>query len=509
MNQERKNEKKTSSLLIITDDNDNFDYSIHLLNIFNKKFNDLNIKLNRIYLINKSEFNDIKRHLKSLQDSSNDFDILTTSKSSNTSLLFNLIDEVNVINNFKQIDLKNVLIDFNDLKIQNGFNTDNTIEPSFLTVSDNRVFVLNQDSFHYQLALCMKILLKRSNMIFSFKTEQEVDQFLKNLNSLFSLELTKSNLINDFSDESLSITNFYSNYWYLSVQVKYLNEKAINLLKKDLSFNCTVPYLNDNYINADFYIYEFDLCRSYIAQMSNEMNTFDPGFNEDIEFLLSKIDLNLFLSKLKQSIDIIEEAIKKNTDEQICVSFNGGKDCCVVLYLYYAIASRLGIKFPIHLVLIKIQHEFDEMIFFINHVIRKFYKNSIDFIIFEDTDKSMKDCLWVLKETHPKISNILIGTRRSDGDYFKNMKAFETTDGDWPKFMRVSPILDWTFSEVWYFIRLLRLPYCSLYDQGYTSIDHSQNTVKNKELLCPDQVNYLPAFRLQNSNAERLSRKKK
>ena len=45
-------------------------------------------------------------------------------------------------------------------------------------------------------------------MIFSFKTEQEVDQFLKNLNSLFSLELTKSNLINDFSDESLSITNF-------------------------------------------------------------------------------------------------------------------------------------------------------------------------------------------------------------------------------------------------------------------------------------------------------------
>ena len=81
--------------------------------------------------------------------------------------------------------------------------------------------------------------------------------------------------------------------------------------------NCFVNVLDNNYINADYCVYEFD----NISKLFNQNST-----SQDLEFLLSKIDYNQFLIKLKSSIDIIEETFKRYKSDQICVSFNGGKD---------------------------------------------------------------------------------------------------------------------------------------------------------------------------------------
>ncbi len=148
------------------------------------------------------------------------------------------------------------------------------------------------------------------------------------------------------------------------------------------------------------------------------------------------------------------------------------------------------------------------MNFFVENIHKHYYRHSFRFIVFSDVSKTMKDCLVEMKTSEPSINSILLGTRRSDGPYFKQMSAFAPTDGDWPEFMRINPILDWTFSEIWYFIRKLQLPYCSLYDQGYTSIDNTQNTIRNSGLLKEDGISYMPAYMLQNQDAERDSRRK-
>ena len=53
------------------------------------------------------------------------------------------------------------------------------------------------------------------------------------------------------------------------------------------------------------------------------------------------------------------------------------------------------------------------------------------------------------------------------------LEPFQRTDHGWPDFMRVHPVLDWTYDEVWDFLRHPNLTlgggpveWCELYDYG-------------------------------------------
>ena len=75
--------------------------------------------------------------------------------------------------------------------------------------------------------------------------------------------------------------------------------------------------------------------------------------------------------------------------------------------------------------------------------------------------------------------------------------------------MRINPILNWTYKDVWKFLRVLELPYCVLYDRGYTSLGNKSTTVPNPELKLIDssgKISYRPAYMLDMDAKERSGR---
>ena len=255
-----------------------------------------------------------------------------------------------------------------------------------------------------------------------------------------------------------------------------------------------------NNVNADSFLYEFD---SLFGDTSATHH-----LSPEIAFLSRQIDVVSFRRKLAASLTVVEKALNLFDTSQLCVAFNGGKDCCVVFYLFYAVCLRAGVRFPLKVLLIQINHQFEEMSVFVQQTLKSFYTSeTLELLVFDEDEAnvSLKECLRQMKQTHPLVRGILMGTRRTDSAYFRNMEAFAPTDGDWPSYTRVNPILDWSYSEVWYFIRVLKLPYCSLYDRGYTSVDNTLNTVPNQD-LCRADGTFMPAYWLEDQDAERKSR---
>jgi FAD synthetase len=81
----------------------------------------------------------------------------------------------------------------------------------------------------------------------------------------------------------------------------------------------------------------------------------------------------------------------------------------------------------------------------------------------------MKDGLQVFLASNRITKAIIIGARSTD-PFGDTMKPFQPTDEDWPAITRIHPILNWTYNDVWSVILECNLPYCNLYDQGFTYV---------------------------------------
>ena len=65
----------------------------------------------------------------------------------------------------------------------------------------------------------------------------------------------------------------------------------------------------------------------------------------------------------------------------------------------------------------------------------------------------------------PEIKGVVAGTRRTD-PHSSHLKTFCETDNGWPQFVRINPILDWDYQDVWHVMLSHKFPYCCLYDKG-------------------------------------------
>ncbi|KAL7958178.1 hypothetical protein V8C34DRAFT_155589 [Trichoderma compactum] len=206
--------------------------------------------------------------------------------------------------------------------------------------------------------------------------------------------------------------------------------------------------------------------------------------------------------------------------DEISISYNGGKDCLVMLIVLLACYARrysppkaaLAANvangpanlppFPekLHAVYIVSADPFAEVDDFVESSSADYHLDIARFTL------PMKKGLEVFKAEKPSIRAIFVGTRRTD-PHGEKLKHFDPTDAGWPDFMRIHPVIDWHYTEIWAFTRHLDIPYCSLYDEGYTSLGGRGDTLPNPRLKKQgNDKEFRPAYELVDDDEERLGR---
>lgn len=180
--------------------------------------------------------------------------------------------------------------------------------------------------------------------------------------------------------------------------------------------------------------------------------------------------------------------------EELALSYNGGKDCVVLLVLILACfpawpslsahsrsnenapsdlssghktansanstssSSKLR---PLQGVYIVSRHPFPEVEDFVATSSAEYH---LDLARYE---LPMRPALEAYLKEKTSVKAIFVGTRRTDphGEFLTH---FDPTDKDWPQFMRVHPVIDWHYAEIWAVSVLLclYLPFCSLLSKG-------------------------------------------
>ncbi|OSC96490.1 adenine nucleotide alpha hydrolases-like protein [Trametes coccinea BRFM310] len=212
-----------------------------------------------------------------------------------------------------------------------------------------------------------------------------------------------------------------------------------------------------------------------------------------------------------EALQVIDDAFDSWGEEHISLSFNGGKDCTVLLHL---VAASLGRRTqsaitpkPLAAVYIPVPSPFPQLEAFIDEIANAYHLDlfhcphpsgpsfPVETVATPGSENApvrdlpkhvkggegMRMALELYKARFPHIEAILIGTRRGD-PHGATLGYRNPTDPGWPSFVRVNPIINWSYSDVWAYLKRFDVPYCSLYDQGYTSLGSTYNTFPNPAL---------------------------
>ncbi|KAL8508746.1 hypothetical protein ACS0TY_016098 [Phlomoides rotata] len=245
----------------------------------------------------------------------------------------------------------------------------------------------------------------------------------------------------------------------------------------------------------------------------------EEGFVKmEIDEAIRASDDTRLKTKYNNAVYVIQRALALYPVEEVAFSFNGGKDSTVLLHLlragYYlhkvgkklpsGVPGDAEIEYPIRTIYFESPSAFPEINSF-TYDTAFIYKLQMDIIRLD-----FKSGLEALLKAHP-IRVIFLGVRIGDPTAV-GQEQFSPSSPGWPPFMRVNPILDWSYRDVWAFLLTCKVQYCSLYDQGYTSIGSIHDTVPNALLSSKtnnSDEKYKPAYLLLDGRLERAGRVKK
>ncbi|KAI4858903.1 putative FAD synthetase [Hypoxylon rubiginosum] len=292
---------------------------------------------------------------------------------------------------------------------------------------------------------------------------------------------------------------------------------------------------------------------SAAAASPNELEAVCRELKAKVDTFLDTPTEDEVLNSVKNQIiiarGVIDEALRRYRPDQLSLSYNGGKDCLVLLILILAsLPSSSCLQsssstttqsspplqqqpppsssssatttdpptpFPTRLQALYIRPPlpFAEVDDFVATTTAAYHLD-----LATSDNKAMKPALTAYLRDRPDVRAVFVGTRRTD-PHGADLTFFDETDAGWPRFMRVHPVIDWHYREVWGFIRALGIPYCPLYDKGYTSLGGTDDTHPNPALKEGDEtssrssssskadgLHFRPAYELTEDREERLGR---
>ena len=130
--------------------------------------------------------------------------------------------------------------------------------------------------------------------------------------------------------------------------------------------------------------------------------------------------------------------------EELALSFNGGKDCLVLLILLLAGLAEKTITDPeytaataaLSCVYVKCPNAFPEVDEFVESCNRAYALRTTTI------ELGMKEGLAEYLRENPRVRAIFVGIRRTD-PYGSKLQFFQETDHGWPEFMRIHPVINW------------------------------------------------------------------
>ena len=236
--------------------------------------------------------------------------------------------------------------------------------------------------------------------------------------------------------------------------------------------------------------------------------------------------------KIAKSKEVIRDAFKKFKPEDLAVTWTGGKDSMLTLWLVKKVCDEDNIKVPkvmtidegdafpeIHQILEEYEKKWDiDLEWCSNKDVIDAARGELgaDVEVAKLTPQNQKEIRERLEYTGDKfpfeaeswignhlmktvvfndflkrnnIKGMFMGIRwdeqpaRKKDDYFVLREGDEYT----PEHTRIQPILHFTERDIWDTTRTYDIPYCSLYGQGYRSLGAATTSVKNIDVSAWDQ----------------------
>lgn len=200
-----------------------------------------------------------------------------------------------------------------------------------------------------------------------------------------------------------------------------------------------------------------------------------PSFQPSEKDLVNMALAQPLEDKIRRSIALLqhyEASALKLSDCGYYLAFSGGKDSCVIKQL----AIESGVKFKAWYNLTTIDPP--ELVQFIkkHHADVAWNKPKIPMmkkLVSQSEGMPSRKARWCCKQYKEcGGSNVIkvIGVRVFESPRRERLWKEFKPDRNNPLAAFVAPIVYWTDSDVWEFIRSRSLPYCDLYDQGFSRL---------------------------------------